>query len=402
MEETNKIIVRPEYMARIRPYIGKNVIKILTGQRRVGKSYILKAVADEIRQNDPDANLVYIDLEDFAFAHVMDARALHAEISSRLLPNIRNYIFVDEIQEVAGFDKVIRSLILDKLNDVYVTGSNSAMLSSEVASRLAGRSIEIRVHPLSYIEFLEFHNYTDSDQTLDAYLHYGGLPYLKNLPEQNTWSEYISGITDAVVYRDVVTRHSLRNNDFLQRLLLFIADNIGQIFTAKKIADYLKSQRINSSVSGVQTYVDYVAQAYIVNRSRRWDIEGKRFFEIGEKIFFEDLGIRNSIIGYRPNDIGGLMENVVYNHLVAGGYDVRIGVLPKGREVDFIAEKNAECRYIQVAVNVTDDATAAREFGNLAGIPDNYEKTVVTLHDSAPNSYNGIRMMSLREFLLGK
>lgn len=399
MKKENSIVLRSLYMDRIRPYINRNMIKILVGQRRVGKSYILMAVVDEVRSSNPDANIITINLEDFAFSHITDANSLNNEISSRLVPGKKNYIFLDEIQEVDGFDKVVRSLILDPDNDVYLTGSNSSMLSSEMASRLAGRSVEIHVHPLTYCEFLEFHSLPDSDESLDIYLRYGGLPYLRNLPERHTWGEYLSGVTDAVVYRDVVSRHSLRNTDFLQRLLLYLADNIGKIFTAKKIADYLKSQRATTSVTGVQSYVGYVEDAFIVNKARRWDIEGKRYFEIGEKIFFEDLGIRNAIIGYRPNDIGGLMENVVYNHLVASGYDVKIGVLQSGREIDFIAEKENECRYVQVALSVLDQDTADREFGNLARIPDNYEKTVVTLRESTPNTNNGIRQLSLRQFL---
>lgn len=400
MEETNGILVRPLYMARIRPYIGKNIIKILVGQRRVGKSYILKAVAEEIRQNNPEANIITVNLEDFSFSHIRDAQNLNDEIESRLEMGKKNYIFLDEVQEIEGFDKVVRSLILNPDNDVYLTGSNSSMLSSEMASRLAGRSVEIHVHPLTYKEFLGFHNFSDSDESLAIFLRFGGLPFLRNLPERHTWEEYLSGVADAVVYRDVVSRHSLRNNDFLRRLLLFLADNVGKIFTAKKIADYLKSQRVATSVSGVQSYVDYVEDAFIIRRVRRWEIEGKRYFEIGEKIFFEDLGIRNVIVGYRPNDIGGLMENAVYNHLVASGYDVRIGVMQSGREIDFVAQKGNECRYVQVALTVTDNDTAEREFGNLSKIPDNYEKTVVTLRESAPNTYKGIRQMSLREFLL--
>ncbi len=400
MEERSTILERPIYLDRITPYIDTNIIKILVGQRRVGKSYILKAVAWEVRHRNPEANIISINLEDFAFSHITDAKELNDAISLQLADGKRNYIFLDEIQEVEGFDKVVRSLILNPQNDVYLTGSNSSMLSSEIASRLAGRSIQIHVHPLTYGEFLEFHSYTDSDESLATYLRYGGLPYLMHLPEQKTWSEYLGGVTDAVVYRDVVSRHSLRNTDFLQRLLRFLADNIGQIFNAKRISDYLKSQRISTSVTGVQSYIAYVEEAYIINRIRRWDIEGKRYFEIGEKIFFEDLGIRNSIVGYRPNDIGGLMENAVYNHLRAHGYEVKIGVGIQGREIDFIAEKDNEYRYVQVALSILNEATARREFGNLENIPDNYEKIVVTYSESAPNTYNGIRQMSLREFLL--
>ncbi len=402
MEETSEIIKRPIYLDRLIPFIGKNLIKVLTGQRRVGKSYILKSVAQHIRETDSTANIINIDLEDFAFSHITDAKSLHDEISSRIKEGQKNYIFIDEVQEVDDFDRVIRSLNLNPANDIYITGSNSKMLSSEMASKLAGRRIEMQVHPLSYQEFLEFHKMEDSDTAMTDYLRFGGLPYLVNLPQRNTWSEYISGITDAVVYRDIVSRHSLRNNDFLQRLLLFLADNIGQIFTAKKIADYLKSQRISSTVGSVLTYVGYVEEAFIVNRSRRWDIEGKRFFEIGEKFFFEDLGIRNSIVGFRPHDISGLMENAVYNHLRIQGYDVKTGVLSGGKEIDFVAEKGGERKYVQVAMTVADKDTAEREYGNLTTIPDNYEKIVVTYRDSFPNTFKGIKTMTLREFLIDR
>lgn len=398
--ETTVNIPRPRYLEKIMPYVDKGIIKVLTGQRRVGKSYILKSVEDEIKKTAPDANYITINLEDFAFSHITDAASLNEEINSRLSKDKRNYIFIDEIQEVEGFDKVVRSLNLAPNNDIYVTGSNSAMLSSEIASRLAGRSIEIRVHPLSYIEFLRFHQLVDSDESVDKYLRYGGMPYLRNLPSTSTWGEYLTGVVDALVYRDIVSRHSIRNNDFLQRMLIYLADNIGQIFTAKRIADYIKSQHITGTVSSVQAYADYICQAYIINKVKRWDIEGKKFFDIGEKYYFEDLGLRNSIIGYRPMDIGALIENAVFNKLVSDGYDVKVGIMTQGREIDFVAERDGERCYIQVALEVSNHATAQREFGNLADIPDNYKKIVVTLRDSAPNTHEGIKMVSLREFLM--
>lgn len=398
--ETTKNILRPHYLNKIMPYVNKGMIKLLTGQRRVGKSYILKSVESELRKTCDNANFVTINLEDFAFSHIKDAPALFEAVSSQLCKGKKNYIFIDEIQEIEDFDKVLRSLNLSADNDIYVTGSNSAMLSSEIASRLAGRSIEIRVHPLSYIEFLEFHNLSDSDESVDIYLQYGGMPYLMNLPARSTWNEYLSGIIDALVYRDIVSRHSVRNNDFLQRMMMFLADNVGQLFTAKRIADYLKSQRVSSTVTGVQTYADYVCEAYIVNKVKRWDIEGKRYFEFGEKYYFEDLGMRNNIGGFRPMDLGKVLENAVYNQLVYKGYEVKVGVMSKDREIDFVARRDGEQRYIQVALNVNDPATAQREFGNLADIPDNYRKTIVTLRDSFPNTQNGIETISLREFLM--
>ena len=401
MEEGTDIIVRPLYLDKIRPYINKNLVKVITGQRRVGKSYILKSIAQEIREShNREANFIFLNLEEFALSHIRDAETLHREIVSRIKTDTKNYIFIDEIQDVNSFDRVVRSLILDKKNDVYITGSNSKMLSSELSTNLAGRSIEISVHPLSYSEFLTFHKDSDSLETFNKYLRYGGLPYLINLPLENTWDEYLSGITDAVIYRDIISRHNIRNNDFLQRLLLFISDNIGQIYTAKKISDYLKSQRINISVSGVQTYIGYLLEAFIVSKVRRWDIEGKRFFEIGEKIFFEDLGLRNAIIGYRPGDIGGLLENIIFNHLKIYGYNVKIGIGKNAHEIDFVAEKNGEIKYIQVSVTILEKQTFEREFGNLTTLPDNYEKIVVTLNDSFPNTFKGIKAMTVREFLL--
>lgn len=398
--KTLDIIPRPLYLDRILPYAGCGMIKVLTGQRRVGKSYILSAIEDELHRRDPEGNLIHIDLEDFAFLHITTAAALNDEIVKNLSKEgRRNYIFIDEVQEVADFDKVIRSLNQNPLNDIYVTGSNSSMLSSEIASRLAGRSLEFRIHPLSYVEFMSFHDLSDSDDTLGLYLRYGGMPYLRNLPAQATWGEYLGNVTDAIVYRDVVARHKIRNTDFLERIMLYLADNVGKIFTAKRIADYLKSQRAGGTVNSVQAYADYVCDAYLLNKAKRWDIEGKRHFEIGEKYYFEDLGIRNAIIGYRPMDIGGLMENVVYNKLVTDGYDVKVGVMDKGREIDFVAERGGEYLYIQVSVTVRDEETARREFGNLESIPDNYEKLLITLHDTAPNTLNGIRMLTLRQFL---
>lgn len=393
-------IPRNRYIDRLIPYVDSSLIKVLTGQRRVGKSYILKSMEDILRQRRPDANFVTINLEDFVFSHITDADTLYGEIARRLKPDRKNYIFVDEVQEVADFDRVLRSLVLNPLNDIYVTGSNSAMLSAEMASRLAGRSLELRVHPLTYGEFLIFHDLDDSDSAVDLYLMYGGMPYLRNLPDRSTWNEYLGSVTDALIYRDIVARHSIRNNDFLGRMMLYLADNIGNIITAKRIADYIKSQRVTGTVSSVQNYIDFVCDAFLVNKVSRWNIEGKRFFEIGEKYYFEDVGIRNAIIGYRPGDIGALLENVVYNHLVAQGHNVHVGVLDRDREIDFVTEKDGERMYIQVAVRVDDPATAEREFGNLAGIPDSYTKMVVTLRDSAPNTREGIRMVSLREFLV--
>lgn len=398
MNET-AIINRPLYTGRLLEQVNNGLIKILTGQRRVGKSYILEYISREIQRNNSEVNIININLEDFAFSHVQDAQTLHDEVASRLISGKKNYIFIDEVQEVQEFEKVLRSLLLDENNDIYVTGSNSSMLSSEIASRLAGRSIETRIHPLSYIEFLEFHSFGASHDSLLWYLRHGGMPYLKNLPDRNNWNEYVEGIVNAIVFRDIVARHSIRNSDFLQRLMMFLADNIGQIFSAKKISDYLKSQKVQMSVSGVQNYLKYIQEAFIINQCRRWDVEGKRYFEIGEKYYYEDLGMRNALIGFRPNDLSGLIENAVFNHLSIHGYKVKSGQLAKGEEIDFIAEKDSEIKYLQVATTIVEEHTREREFGNLERLEDNYEKIVITLNDTFPNTFKGIKVFSLLDFL---
>lgn len=397
MKET--IVNRPLYTDKLLQQVNNGLIKILTGQRRVGKSYILKYISRIIRKNNPDANFININLEDFAFSHVQDAQTLHDEVTSRLVSGKNNYIFIDEVQEVREFEKVLRSLLLDENNDIYVTGSNSSMLSSEIASRLAGRSMEIRVHPLSYDEFLEFHSFEASHDSLLLYLQHGGMPYLRNLPDRNNWNEYVEGIVNAIVFRDIVARYSIRNSDFLQRLLMFLADNIGQIFSAKRISDYLKSQKVQMSVSAVQNYLKYIHEAFVISQCRRWDVEGKRYFEIGEKYYYEDLGMRNALIGFRPNDLSGLIENAVFNHLSIHGYKVKSGRLSRGEEIDFIAEKDSEIKYIQVATTIVEEHTREREFGNLEKLEDNYEKIVITLNDSFPNTFKGIKVFSLFDFL---
>ena len=393
------IIERSLYLDKIVPFIDKSLIKTLVGQRRVGKSYILKSIANTIVNLNPEANIINLNLEDFAFSHIKDANTLYEEITGRLKDGNKNYIFIDEIQEVDNFDKVVRSLILDERNDVYITGSNSKMLSSEISSSLSGRNIEFRIHPLSYNEFLNFHKKEDNDNSLEDYIRYGGMPFLINLPDKETWQEYLSGITDSIIFRDIIQRHSLRNTDFLKRLLSFLADNIGQIFSAKRISDFLKSQKLNTGVPAIQNYLTYIEEACVINRVKRWDIEGKRFFEIGEKIFYEDIGIRNAIRGLRPGDIGGIMENLIFNYLLASGFKVNVGNLTGGKEIDFVAEKDGETKYFQVARSLLEEKTIEREFGNLLSIPDNYEKFVVTYKESAPVSFNGIKTLNLREFL---
>ena len=391
---------RKGYIDRIKPFMQKSVAKVLTGQRRVGKSFLLYQLIEEILAEEPDANIIYVNLEDFAFSSLQTAEDLHSYIISHSKEKVKNYIFIDEIQDIPGFEKVIRSLLLNEDNDIYITGSNAKMLSGELATYLSGRYIEFKIYSLSYSEFLEFHGLTESETSYELYSRYGGLPYLLNLPlEDETVNEYLKSVYSTIVFRDVVSRYKLRNTLFLEKLIQFLSENIGNLFSAKNISDYLKSQHTAISVNQIQSYTEYLNNAFLIHRVERYDLIGKRVFEIGEKYYFENMGIRNIVIGYRITDKAKILENLVYNHLLYKGYDIKVGYYGD-KEIDFVGEKNGEKLYIQVALKIDSDKTAEREFGNLLKIQDNYPKIVVTEDTFSGNSYEGIRHCSIRQFLM--
>lgn len=394
------IIKREDYLKRVIPFINKNLIKVFTGQRRVGKSYLLFQIMDYLLEQDSNATLVYINKEDITFSAIQSAQDLHDYVLKKKSHTTKTYVFIDEIQDIANFETALRSLLLHEDLDLYCTGSNAQLLSGDIAGHLSGRSIEITVYSLSYTEFLGFHSLTDSNQTLELYLRYGGLPYLKNLElEESVAYEYLKNIYNTIVYRDIINRYSIRNVSFLEQLVLFLASNTGSLFSTKKISDFLKSQRINIASNQVRTYSDYLVNAFLIHRVNRYDLVGKRIFETGEKYYFENLGIRHALWGYRIEDRGKIIENVVYNHLLYRGYQVRVGNIGS-LEIDFVAERGGEKLYIQVALTINDPQTIEREFGNLKKINDNFPKMVVTLDDFKGNTHEGIVTTDLRSFLL--
>lgn len=394
------IVKREDYLKRVLPFIDKNLIKVFTGQRRVGKSYLLFQIMDYLLEQDPQAALVYINKEDISFSALQTSQNLHDYVLQHKSNTAKTYVFIDEIQDIENFETALRSLLLHEDLDLYCTGSNAKLLSGDIAGYLSGRAIEIVVYSLSYPEFLVFHSLKDSVQTLELYLRYGGLPYLRNLVlEEAVVFEYLKNIYNTIVYRDIINRFSIRNVSFLEQLVLFLASNIGSLFSAKKISDFLKSQRINMASNQVQTYSDYLVNAFLIHRVSRYDLIGKRIFETGEKYYFENLGIRNALWGYRLEDRGKIMENVVYNHLLFRGYQVQVGNLGS-LEIDFVAQRAGEKLYVQVALSINEPQTMEREFGNLKKINDNFPKMVVTLDSFQGNTDEGIIATDLRSFLL--
>ena len=391
---------RDAYIHRIEPFINKNLIKVLTGQRRVGKSYILFQIIQLIIEKEPKAKVVYINKEDITFDKIRTAKDLNEYVLSQLVENRMNYIFIDEIQEISEFEKALRSLLLKENIDIYCTGSNAKLLSGELATLLSGRFIEITIHSLSYNEFKLFHKLEDSDSSLEKYFKYGGLPYLIHLSlEEEIVFEYLKNIYSTIVFRDVIDRYGIRNIRFLEKLVYFLADNIGSLFSAKRISDFLKSQQIKIAPNQIQLYIDYLANAFLIQRAERYDIVGKRLFEFGEKYYFENLGVRHAIIGYKPQDIGKVLENIVYNHLIYQGWKVTTGSL-NTEEIDFVCEKDGEKMYVQVALRLTEDNTINREFGNLLKIDDNYIKKVITMDPFSGNTYLGIEHIHIKDFLM--
>ncbi|HAH24407.1 MAG TPA: ATPase [Prolixibacteraceae bacterium] len=396
-----KILDRPSYSSRIKPFIGKGIIKVLTGQRRVGKSYILMQIMQEIKDEKPEANIIYINKEYEEFRYIRGEVELFGYLKEMIDPAKENYLFIDEIQDIEGFEHVLRSLQATDSCDIFCTGSNARMLSSELSTYLSGRYIEFRIHSLGYKEFLYFHSLPDEDSSLKSFLTYGGLPYLSRLTLNEEMAfEYLKNVYSTILLKDVVSREGIRNVDFLETLVDYLSDNVGSLFSATNIHKFLKSQRIDISTSVIISYLKALSNAYIINKTQRLDVQGLKKFEIGEKYYFEDLGLRNCMQRLDfGRDINKLMENAVFQHLRILGYDVYIGKL-NNLEIDFVGVKDGYRIFIQVAYLIADEKTHEREFGNLLKIDNNYPKYVVTMDSfNTSSNYKGILHIHLREFL---
>ena len=391
------VFSREKYLQKVRPYIGKQVIKILTGQRRVGKTTILRQIMDLVSQEDKKANTIYINKEQNEFKDIVDAGDLYQFVKSKVSGNKNNYAFIDEIQEIKEFETALRQLFVEGI-DLYCTGSNARMLSGDLATHLSGRHIEFHINSLSYNEFLQFHSLQNDNASLNKYIRFGGLPYLIHLPlEEEIVYGYLKSIYNTIILKDVVARYNIRDIDFLERLVEYLSDNLGSYVSSKKISDFLKAQRVSLSVNTVMNYLKYLSSSFFINKVQRMDIIGKKRFEINDKYFFSDIGLKHSIIPFTGSQTGSVFENLVYNQLITEDYKVFIGK-HHDREIDFVAIKGNEIKYVQVAYQLPDEKVREREFGNLLKIEDNYEKIVVSADEFAVD-YKGIRHLHIRKFL---
>ena len=397
----NKLILKREnYLQRIAVWIDKPVIKVIIGQRRVGKSMFMFQIIEHIKNSNPDANIIYINTENEEYQHITDYKTLQTEVNSRISTSKKNYLFIDEIQDITEFERALRSYLSKNQCDIYVTGSNSRLMSGELASFLSGRYIEFKIHPLSFTEFCFFHNLDKNNETLLKYFRFGGMPFLRHLPlEDATVNEYLQSIYNTILLRDIAERYDVRNLHLLKSLSKFIADSMGTIFSSLSISNYLKSISMQVSPKSILDYTDYLKSALIINQVERYNLIGKKILTSGGKMYFEDFGLRNVIVGgFKLNDIQKILENAVYMHLVRQNYKVFIGQM-KSQEIDFIAEKDGQKIYIQVAYKLSLQQTIDREFGNLLMIKDNFPKMVVTMDELAGNDYQGIKHIHILDFL---
>lgn len=394
-----KYLKRSYYQKKIEPFVDKNLIKVLTGQRRVGKSYLLLQIIDYIKHINKNANIIFVDKEKYEFDRVKTYQDLVEYCNSKIVETSKNYIFIDEVQDIENFEKALRHFYSQNNIDIYCTGSNANLLSGELATYLSGRYVEIKVFSLSYNEFIKFHKLTNNNESLNKYLRIGGLPYLVNLKHENeVIFEYLQNISTTIIYKDIIARYNVRNHVFLENLVKYLATNTGNLISAKKISDYLKSQNIKIYPQTVIDYLRFLQNAFLIFKVNRTDISGKKVFETNEKYYFQDLGIKNRLAGTANFQINQVIENVIFNHLLILGYEINVGIEAE-KEIDFVCNRNGKKLYIQATYLLADQKVVDREFGNLLAIKDNYPKLVISLDDYAPDDINGVRHIHLREFL---
>ena len=398
------IINRPDYTDKVLRLFGKGLIIALTGQRRVGKSFIMKQVINQLSVDDNN-NIIYVDNEDELFHSISTHTELTQYVKEHLIADKTNYLFIDEVQNIKEFELTLRSLHSQEACEIVITGSNAKMLSSELSTYLSGRCMEYYIQSLDYTEFLKFHQLPDNDQSLISYLTYGGMPqlYRIGLQEEDLVNDYLQNVYNTIILKDIVEREDIRNAPLLKNLVRFVSDNVGKPFSATNIVNYLKSQRVDSSTKVIINYLDYLCNAFIIHRVSRYDIHGKRLFEVKDKYYFEDIGIRNSLVqGGLAQSMEKVIENAVYLHLIRLGYNVTVGYLQKA-EIDFVATKGEQTIYVQATYLLANEETVTREFGNLALIKDNFPKYVVSMDSLySGTNFQGIHHMHLRDFLRWK
>ena len=394
------------YVDRIMKYVDAPFVKILTGVRRCGKSTILKMIIKELKKRGVSEERILSYRFDSMEYEDMTAKEMFTEIKGKLSSTEKTYIFLDEVQEIKHWEKTVNSLASDYNVDIYVTGSNSRMMSSEIATYLTGRYIAFRIYTLSFSEYIdfkkEFSTVTDMRSELAEYIRLGGFPatHLQEYTEDEVYT-IVKDIYNSTIFSDIVKRNQVRKVDQLERIVKFAFDNVGKTFSAKSISDYLKSEHRTIDNETVYSYLEKLESAYILHRCSRYDIQGKELLKTQEKFYLADTALRHSVLGYKSTSVAAMLENVVYLELCRRGYSVNIGKTING-EIDFIAEKQGDKIYVQVTKEIKTEETEKREYDRLLEIRDNYPKYLLTTDNFAGGIYEGIKTMHIADFLLSK
>ena len=395
------MIVRPFYLEQLRRWREKDVVKVLTGIRRCGKSTLLSMFREELRQSGvPKENISSLNLEGIEGIDITESRQLLQYFVERIQPRGMNYIFIDEVQQVEHFEKAVDALYVQENCDVYMTGSNSKLLSGELATLLSGRYVEIRMHPLSFSEFVSAHPGKSLERLYQQYLTKSSFPYASMLDQSRDIRQYLSGIYDTVILKDIIGRRKMVNQALLKKITRFLFDNIGNPCSAKKIADTLTSMGSKTTIPTVENYLGALQDAFLFYRADRYDLKGKEYLKTGGKYYAVDLGLRQMVLGNKPMDAGHMLENVVYLELLRRYDEVYIGKVGTA-EIDFVAVRDGEPCYYQVAYTVIDEdgRTLRRELAPLCAVRDYYERHLLTMDLVPPASHDGIRQEYVLDWL---
>ncbi|MBV1758768.1 MAG: ATP-binding protein [Dethiosulfatibacter sp.] len=396
---------RDLYLNKLVQFRDKPLIKVITGLRRCGKSTLLSLFENHLFASGVEKDhIIRMNFESFKFDEITNHKELHAYIEDRLISKSKkHYVLLDEVQQVSSWEKAINSFLVDANVDIYITGSNAYLLSSELSTLLSGRYVEIKMQPLSFKEYLDFiepDETTNIQEKFNQYLRFGGLPtVIELLDTPDLIGPFLEGIYNTVLIKDVIERNAVRDAALLESILKYIASNIGSIVSSKKISDYLTSNGRKTTSDTIDNYLKMLENAFIIYKANRYDLKGKMFLKTLEKYYIVDMGIRNQLTGLRDTDYGHVLENIIFLELLRRGYEVTIGKVGT-LEVDFVATNTNEKIYYQVSATILDDKTRERELRPLKSISDNYPKYILTMDQTAFDDYAGIRIKNIIDFLL--
>lgn len=394
------MVERKQYLDKLKKLQDKQIIKVVTGVRRCGKSTLLMQFRNYLAQNGVDSiQMISINFEDVENEHLLEYHALHSYVTERLVPGKMTYIFLDEIQAVPDFQKAVDSLYIRENTDIYITGSNAYLLSGELATLLSGRYVEIPMLPLSFAEYFELAG-TDRRTAWNDYFRNGGFPYAVQIPDEDIRRDYLDGIYNTVLLKDIVARRKVQDVQLLESVIKFLFDNIGNMVSSKKIADSLTSFSRKTTSVTAENYVNALMESFFLYKAGRYDVRGKQHLKSLEKYYIVDVGLRRLLLGDRSRDIGHILENIVYLELIRRGYSVSIGKIGE-LEIDFVAERGDDKAYYQVSASVLDPNTFDREITPLKRVKDNYPKYIITM-DELPMNDEGIKVVNVIDFLLGE